>query len=278
MCRAAIQARSDAWWETDTKTLRCPQCGDPEAEAAITGGGEGTIVRSSNPPADASPAVESDLSLHAGAGSSADREGRRRLAKREAAIRSRHPRVGGLILALSDDPQSTKAWLQGAEGERRVGAALDAIGHAGVVALHDRRVPGSRANIDHIAIAPSGVWVIDAKRYSGQVAKKDVGGWFTADERLYVGRRDCTKLVVAMAKQVEVVRQALGDDLPGVPVHPLLCFVGAEWGWFAKPFVLQGVTVAWPSAAAGLVSSSGPYLPDAVELMALRLGNTLVQA
>ncbi len=35
--------------------------------------------------------------------------------------------------------------------------------------LHDRRIPGSRANIDHIAIATSGVWVIDAKRYKGKV-------------------------------------------------------------------------------------------------------------
>jgi hypothetical protein len=34
-----------------------------------------------------------------------------------------------------------------------------------VAVLHDRRIPGSRANIDHIAIAATGVWVIDSKRY-----------------------------------------------------------------------------------------------------------------
>ncbi|MEV4421445.1 NERD domain-containing protein, partial [Patulibacter sp. NPDC049589] len=33
-----------------------------------------------------------------------------------------------------------------------------------VVVLHDRRVPRTHANIDHIAIAPSGIWVIDTKR------------------------------------------------------------------------------------------------------------------
>jgi nuclease-like protein len=32
------------------------------------------------------------------------------------------------------------------------------------------RVSTSRANIDHIAIAPSGVWVIDSKRYKGRVS------------------------------------------------------------------------------------------------------------
>ena len=36
--------------------------------------------------------------------------------------------------------------------------------------LHDRRIPGTRANIDHIAVASSAVWVIDAKRYNGKLA------------------------------------------------------------------------------------------------------------
>jgi hypothetical protein len=30
-------------------------------------------------------------------------------------------------------------------------------------------MPGSRANIDHIAVAPSGVFVIDAKRYKRRI-------------------------------------------------------------------------------------------------------------
>jgi hypothetical protein len=56
------------------------------------------------------------------------------------------------------------------------------------------------------------VWVIDAKRYQGQVARKDVGGWFSTEMRLYVGRRNCTKLVEAMAKQVDAVRTVLAAD------------------------------------------------------------------
>ncbi|MEO6532232.1 MAG: nuclease-related domain-containing protein [Pseudolysinimonas sp.] len=31
--------------------------------------------------------------------------------------------------------------------------------------LRDRRIPGSKANIDHVVRAPRGVFVIDAKRY-----------------------------------------------------------------------------------------------------------------
>jgi hypothetical protein len=230
------------------------------------------------PLAESTEQTASDGLSHGAAGRSAEHEGQRRQAKREAMIRHRHPRVGGLLLALSDDPQSTRAWLQGADGERRVGAALDTLANAGVIALHDRRVPRSKANIDHIAIGSSGVWVIDAKRYRGQVEKRDVGGWFKTDERLFVGRRDCTRLVTAMGKQVAVVRRVLEVEWPGVPVRPLLCFVGAEWRWFAKPFVLEGVTVAWPSAAAERVSSIGPYQPNAVEYIASLLDSHLVEA
>ena len=47
-------------------------------------------------------------------GASAQREYERRKNKRESKIREAHPRIGGLIIALSDDPQSTTAWATGA--------------------------------------------------------------------------------------------------------------------------------------------------------------------
>ena len=59
------------------------------------------------------------------------------------------------------------------------------LGHRAVV-LDDRRVPGSRTHIDHIVIAPSGVWVVDTNEYDGRVERRDIGGWFKMDERLYV--------------------------------------------------------------------------------------------
>ena len=31
--------------------------------------------------------------------------------------------------------------------------------------MHDRRAPGARANIDHLVIGPTGVWVIDSKSF-----------------------------------------------------------------------------------------------------------------
>ncbi|MGB3375417.1 MAG: nuclease-related domain-containing protein [Microbacterium sp.] len=89
---------------------------------------------------------------------------KRRRDNRERSIRRKHPKLGGLILALSDEPQSTRAWERGAIGEEMLAARLKDLPEPARV-LNDRRLPGTRANIDHIVVAPSGVWVVDAKRY-----------------------------------------------------------------------------------------------------------------
>lgn len=269
-CGAELPVGAAALYDRAAKTMRCLDCPTSEIVSA-------DAVPTAEAPLPTVPASAA-ASRTSTAGSSAQREYERRKAKREDAIRSRHPRLGGLILALSDDPQSTTAWAKGAEGERRLGAGLDTLAEAGVVALHDRRIPSTRANIDHLAIAPSGVWVIDAKRYSGQVAKRDVGGWFSTDLRLYVGRRDCTKLVAGMAKQVAAVRTALGGDWTDVPVRPVLCFVDAEWSWFARPFELDGVVVAWPKATRELLVRAGPYTPEGIEMIAAHLEHKLQPA
>ncbi len=141
--------------------------------------------------------------------------------------------------------------------------------------LHDRRRPGTSANVDHLAVAATGVWVIDAKRYTGEVAKKDVGGWLSTDFRLFVGRRDCSKLVTGMAKQVAAVRTALGPDWADVPIRPMLCFVEADWKWLAKPFDIGGVLVTWPTAARQILVRPGPYLPETLDLIAARLEERL---
>lgn len=75
-------------------------------------------------------------------------------------------------MAVTDEPQTTTNWAVGAEGERKLGAGLDGLVGEGVVSLHDRLRPGTKANIDHLAIALSGVWVIDAKRYKATFGRR----------------------------------------------------------------------------------------------------------
>ena len=180
-------------------------------------------------------------------GASARAERVRRTTKREDRIKAKHKRFVNLRLALAEDPTSTKVWDQGAVGEERVGAWLEAARARGIEVLHDRAVPRSTANIDHLVIAPSGIWIVDAKRYlSGKLERRDVGGWRKTDWRLFVGSRDQTKLVTGVEKQVDLVRSALaGTDFADVPVHGALCFVEIELGWFPKPFKVRDVHVTW---------------------------------
>ncbi len=96
--------------------------------------------------------------------------------------------------------------------------------------LHDRRVPRSRANIDHIAIAPTGVYVIDAKRCRGKIR---VSRSLLRPPKLLIAGRDRTKLIAGLATQVSVVRTALAEVAPDVPVYGCLCFLDPE-GWRAE--------------------------------------------
>jgi hypothetical protein len=175
------------------------------------------------------------------AGASARQEYERRVGRREARVKGRFGgRLGGVILALSDDPQSTRAWARGSEGEEELANAL--AGVEGIRVLHDRRVPGTRGNIDHIVVAPGGVFVVDAKRYEGTIRVRDVGGLLKRDERLYVGRRDCSRLAENMQWQVHAVESALESLLPNpLPVTPVLCFVRGEWPLLFPPDSYRGV-------------------------------------
>ncbi|WP_260458794.1 nuclease-related domain-containing protein [Actinotalea ferrariae] len=246
-CGAAIDAGTRATYIRVSKTVRCLQCpGDAAAPAEAAP--STAPVEPLETIAEPVPASEPEVVEAGTAGSSARREYERRSAKREARIREKHPRLGGLILAITDEPQSTTAWARGARGEELLAAGLDRLAGRGVHLLHDRRIPRTRANIDHVAVASSGVHVIDAKRYKGRPSLRVEGGLFRPRvEKLVVGSRECTRLVEGMHKQTGLVRAALdGAGYADVPVHGALCFVEADWPLFGGSFVIDGVAVLWP--------------------------------
>ncbi|WP_263731128.1 nuclease-related domain-containing protein [Cellulomonas sp. SG140] len=76
--------------------------------------------------------------------------------------------------ALERLRRDQRNWAAGAEGERLVAQTLTVLERHGWTALHDVHWPGRpRANIDHIAIGPGGVVVIDAKHWSGTVELRE---------------------------------------------------------------------------------------------------------
>ncbi|WP_241987407.1 nuclease-related domain-containing protein [Cryobacterium glucosi] len=261
ICDVEILAGTMALYERETKTVACLTCAQDSAVA--TPSVPGPIERS---PVDTDavtspePATE-DLEVFGGtAGASAQREHDRRKDKRETRIREKHPHIGGLILALSDEPQSTRAWAVGAQGEVALGQRLDKLSGSGVHVLHDRRIPPTRANIDHIAVCPSGVFVIDAKKYQGRPRLQIEGGLFRPrTETLMVGSRKQDGLVAGALKQVALVRAALDDaGIDGIPVHGMLCFVGADWPLLGGDFIIAGVHVLWPKKAVEHLQKTGP--------------------
>lgn len=120
-------------------------------------------------------------------------------------------------------------WVIGAEGEQGLAAYL-AGRCSEVPMLHDRAAPMSRANIDHIAISPSGVYVIDCKRHKGKI---EVTTPLFGEQKLKIKGRDRTYLIGGLERQVAHVKAALAELDTGIPVHGCLCFVAPE-GRFAE--------------------------------------------
>jgi hypothetical protein len=161
--------------------------------------------------------------------------------------------------------RDARAWRAGAVGEAIVGRML---ADAEVRTVHDRRVPGSDANIDHIAIAPSGVYVIDAKNYSGRPRVDTYAGSDSAPRRLLIGHDDHTHLVHAVRRQVRVVEGVLAD--PALPVRGILCFVGVEWE-VINGYLVHGVGVTSPDGVAALLAAAGPLDTERVDAVHRRL-------
>ena len=253
LCGSDLPVRVDAIYERATKTVRRVEC--PSV---------GAISESDVSLEEESGSVEPAPEPAAGvAGSSARREYERRKAKDEERLRQKWGKLGGIAVALSDEKQSTKAWATGAVGEERLGARFDSLVSESIAVLHDRRIPGSKAKIDHIAVTPAGIWVIDAKRYKGRPELKIEGGILRPKvEKVLVGRRDCTKLVDGVLKQVDLVRDVVGD----VPVVGSLCFVEADWPLIGGAFATRGVQVLWPKRLAKLLVEA----EGAVDVLSVR--------
>ena len=258
-CDAALPAGTMAVYDRGSKTVLCSVCSvEPAVEAGITSSGAAVRV---GPTESIATAPQAEPEIFAGvAGASARREGERRSAKREARIREAHPKIGGLMLALSEDPQSTKAWSVGAVGEEKLGRRLDGLKGDGVHVLHDRLIRGTKANIDHIVVCPSGVFVIDAKKYKGRPSLRVEGGFLRErTEKLMVGSRDCTKLAGGVKNQVTRVVAALGNaNYIDVSVGGMLCFVEADWPILGGDFSISGIDVLWPRRAVDLIRRPGP--------------------
>ena len=139
--------------------------------------------------------------------------------------------AAGWGLRFRPSPEAI-AWRRGAAGERRTARLLGPLEQLGWVVLHDLAVPGSRANIDHLAIGPGGIFVVDSKQYRGRL-KLDPSG------RLRHGRYPLASTLQAVSFEADQAAKVLPD--PGVVVVPIVAVHGAQVPW--GKMVMNGVPI-----------------------------------
>lgn len=154
--------------------------------------------------------------------------------------------------------RSAEMWERGAVGEQAVGAALGGLGDDWVV-LHDVHWPGRRfANIDHIAVGPGGIFVIDAKNWSGTITVRG--------EVLRQNGYNREGAVAGCADSAIAVGELVTDQMTNV--KPVLCFAGSATIEGAARDVVLCTTA---TLAALLVASPAVLTADKVQDIAARL-------
>jgi hypothetical protein len=250
-CGLSLSPGAEAFWDRATKAAYCVACGPGDSD------------------------------LPAGTpGASAALEGARRTDKRVEDARRRYGDHAAAVAASMAGRETAASWGKGSDGEVRLAAFVGKEVGDVVIPLHDRLIPGTRGNIDHIFVAPTGIWVIDAKSYTGKIVQRPTGPFWRPDNKVFVGGRDRTKLANGVEKQVDAVLAAVKGDpeIKGTLVYGGLCFVDSEWGLTDFPFQVGNVWVLYPGALRKRLNKKGPLERGRMEHIARRLELSLPPA
>jgi hypothetical protein len=136
---------------------------------------------------------------------------------------------------------------------------LDAAEAKGVVSLHNRRVPGRRGRMEHIAVGAGGIYVVDVLHFkNASIEVRPANGPNADTDDLVVGGRVLTPAARAVAQRVEVLRMILlSAGLGDVPVTGALCFVDGLLPLSVADLQVGGMHVLRPSGLTALVAASG---------------------
>lgn len=249
-CGISLSKGAEAVWDPVAKTATCLAClPDGEVDSGVPG-------------------------------ASAAAEGARRADRKVDGVRRKYGDHAAEVAREMADRDAAASWGKGSEGESWLaGYIANAVGDA-VIPLHDRLIPGTRSNIDHIFVSPTGVWVVDAKAYKGRVVRRETGSFLRRDNLLYIGGRNRTPLADGVRKQVDAVNAGMRADesLHGTDIHAALCLVESEWGLLDFPFQLGNVWVMYPGALKKRLRKSGPISRETMERIATRLDLSLPPA
>jgi hypothetical protein len=251
MCGIALSKGTEAFWDRATRHATCLACAPVAGEPL--------------------PGI---------AGASAAAEGDRRRGKRVEDVRRKYGDHAAAVAEEMAGREMDATWGKGSAGESRLAAYVtEEVGDT-VIPLHDRLIPGTKGNIDHIFIASSGVWVVDAKAYKGKLEKRETGSLFRRTNQVYVGRRNRTNLANGVNKQVAAVIAALKTDplLEGTKVNAALCFLDSEWALLDPSFQIGSVWVLRTSSLRKRLKKKGALSRETMERIARRLDLSLPPA
>ncbi|MFG1943346.1 nuclease-related domain-containing protein [Nonomuraea sp. NPDC048826] len=159
------------------------------------------------------------------------------------------------------------AWRKGAAGERATARRLRTLELAGYTVLHDLAIPRSNANIDHLVIGSTGVFVIDSKKWHRRTTLRAASG------TLWIGRQPIDKVVRPVLFEArragEVLSQATGRR---VDVTSIIAVHGSRLPRF-RVITARGATLLRAARLIGFITRR-PHRHDVAEVSALTTAAT----
>ncbi|WP_020144612.1 nuclease-related domain-containing protein [Terracoccus sp. 273MFTsu3.1] len=157
------------------------------------------------------------------------------------------------------------AWAAGADGERRVAAALHALPPTWHV-HHDRLLRPGRAqtNLDHVVIGPSGVYLVDTKNWAGGTSVHEGNLWQHASSSSAKGRE-----LDSVARFAGEMERTLG-----LPVVPVIALAGGHSASFPSQRVRGVEIIPVSGLIAWLQAQSKTSGTEDAEVIARRVAHT----
>jgi len=214
------------------------------------------------------------------AGASAAAEGERRANRKVDRVRREYGDYAAVVAEAMAAQEAAATWGKGSKGESALARYIAKEVGDSIISLHDRLIPGTRGNIDHLFVAPTGVWVVDAKAYKGKVVQREVGPIWRRETELVIGGRNRTSLAAGVMRQVEAVKAVRNSDpeFQGTGILPALCLVESEWGLLDFPFLVGKVLVTHPGALKKELRKKGTVPREKMERIARVLDLSLPPA
>jgi hypothetical protein len=146
---------------------------------------------------------------------------------------------GSLVMWLyvaDSVPAHIERWGIGAAGERRTERVLRPLQRVGWTIRHDLDLPGA-GNIDHLAVGPAGVFVLDSKAWSGIVTVDQDGATITArdaPDSAWLARGEHRAATRTAARTARALAVAVGRTVPAAQS------VIVVWGAFPQRVAVSG--------------------------------------